>query len=162
MGGWFTSGGCKKMYDSTEDTLRHKKGVLAKMKHLAETLKYRGEVHDNSKLESPEKEIFDQNSNKLESMTYGSEEYQRNIEQMKIALDHHYQHNRHHPQHFENGILGMNLIDICEMLCDWSDSVGRTKNGNIYESIELNQHKFGYSDDLKQILKNTVKNYFEE
>jgi hypothetical protein len=77
---------------------------------------------------------------------------------MKPALDNHYANNRHHPEHFgEAGILGMNLIDLLEMLLDWKASSGRHSNGNIWRSIEINQRRFGYSDELKGILQNTIR-----
>ena len=88
--------------------------------------------------------------------TYGSEEYKSYLNGLKPALDRHYFNNRHHPEHFDNGIQGMNLIDILEMICDWKASSERHENGDIYKSIEINQKRFGYSDDLKSILKNTV------
>ena len=47
-------------YDSKIDTLEHKNKVKKYMKMCAKNIIYRGLVHDNSKLESPEKEIFDE------------------------------------------------------------------------------------------------------
>lgn len=50
----------------------------------------------------------------------------------------------------------MNLIDLMEMLCDWKAVTLRSPNGDIRRSIEENQKRFGYSDELKAILLNTV------
>ena len=75
---------------------------------------------------------------------------------MKPALDHHYAANSHHPEHYEKGILGMSLLDLIEMLCDWKAATHRHKDGDIRRSIEINQQRFGYSDSLKQIFLNTV------
>ena len=36
----------------------------------------------------------------------------------EVALVHHHTHNSHHPEHYVNGIYGMNDADICEMVCD--------------------------------------------
>lgn len=36
----------------------------------------------------------------------------------EAILDHHYQNNDHHPEHFELGINGMNLLQLLEMLAD--------------------------------------------
>ena len=80
---------------------------------------------------------------------------------MKIALDHHYAENRHHPEHFENGIQEMNIVDICEMIADWKAASLRHADGDIMKSIEINQKRFGYSDELKSILINTVKQCFD-
>ena len=75
---------------------------------------------------------------------------------MKPTLDHHYKFNQHHPEYFDKGIQGMNLLDIVEMLCDWKSATERHDDGNIFKSIEINQKRFGYSDELKQILLKTI------
>ena len=51
----------------------------------------------------------------------------------------------------------MNLIDIIEMLCDWKAATMRHNDGNIYKSIDLNQKRFKYSNELKDIFINTAK-----
>lgn len=51
----------------------------------------------------------------------------------------------------------MNLIDLIEMICDWKASMLRHNDGNILTSIDKNQERFGYSSELAQIFKNTVK-----
>lgn len=53
-------------------------------------------------------------------------------------------------------LRGMNLIDILEMICDWKAATLRHDDGDISKSIEINQKRFGYSDEMKQILKNTI------
>ena len=83
-------------------------------------------------------------------------EYKSFLAGLKPALDIHYKNNRHHPEHFANGIKDMTLLDLLEMLCDWKASSERHADGDIYRSIEINQSRFGYSDELKTILKNTI------
>ena len=158
-------------YDSKIDTLEHKNKVKKYMKMCAKNIIYRGLVHDNSKLESPEKEIFDEYTPKLSTTEYGSEEYKKYLKEMKVALDHHYKVNDHHPEYFVlnykardtkgtplyKGVDGMNLMQLIEMMCDWYASSQRHKNGDIYKSIEQNQQRFGYSDEVKTILKNTAE-----
>ena len=107
-----------------------------------------------SKLHSPEKEIFDEYTPKLATTTYGSEEYKTYLEEMKVALSHHYSKNRHHPEYHPNGIHDMNLVDLIEMLCDWKAATMRHNDGDIIKSIELNQKRFGYDDEIKQIMIN--------
>ena len=53
-------------------------------------------------------------------------------------------------------LRGMNLIDIIEMFCDWLAATQRHADGDIMESIEKNQERFGYSDDIRQIFENTA------
>lgn len=113
--------------------------------------------HDASKLEDPEFPIFVEVTPKLKELTYGSEEYKEQLKQMKVALDHHYEVNSHHPEHYPDGIKGMNLIDIMELICDWKAASERHADGDINKSLEINQKRFGYSDDLKMIMKNTIE-----
>lgn len=94
---------------------------------------------------------------KLAASTYGSDEYKQMLSQMQPALQHHYAHNRHHPEFYANGIDGMNLIDLLEMFVDWYAATRRHNDGDIYKSIEINRERFGMSDQLVQILKNSVK-----
>ena len=113
--------------------------------------------HDSTKLASPEVELFDGVTEKLSGVTYGSPEYNALLERLKPALAHHYQNNRHHPEHFKRGITDMTLVDLMELLCDWKAASLRHTDGNIRKSIEINQQRFGYSDELKQILVNTIE-----
>lgn len=144
-------------YDSRPDTWRHINTVQGLMIRVVGNLADRAIVHDQSKLESPEVEIFDEFTPKLKDSTYGSDEYKGFLSSMKTGLDHHYAVNSHHPEHYPNGILGMSLLDVIEMLCDWKAATMRHADGDLAKSIEINQSRFGYSDELKSILVNTAK-----
>ena len=122
----------------------------------------RGELHDKSKLESPEVELFTEFTPKLASSTYGSEEYNTFLVEMDTALQHHYANNRHHPNHFKNGVDDMNLIDILEMICDWKAASERHNDGNIRKSIEVNAKRFGLSEQLTKLLENTADLLFSK
>jgi len=143
--------------DCKRDTIQHINEVRMALSRVIVELEERGRVHDLSKLQSPELEIFTEYTPKLAGSTYGSDEYKENLKGMQGALKHHYENNSHHPEHYENGIRGMNLLDIIEMFCDWHAAVKRHNDGDISKSIEYNQHRFGYSDDLKEIFKNSIK-----
>lgn len=144
-------------YDSAEDTRRHIERVQELSRRLANKLLTQVKSHDDSKLKSPEKEYFDEYTPKLKHCTYGSEEYQQYLRELSQALKHHYTCNRHHPEHFADGLRGMTLVDLLEMLADWKASSERHEDGDIIRSIEIGQKRFGYDDILKQILKNTTK-----
>lgn len=77
----------------------------------------RGVLHDRSEQESPEKEIFDRIGPHREP--YGEPAYFRRLDELQGALNHHFEKNAHHPQHYLHGISGMSLLDLIEMLCDW-------------------------------------------
>lgn len=147
-----------KQYDSKADTLEHIRMVNALLKTCCMELLNRAVVHDSSKLVSPEKEMFDEFTPKLAGSTYGSEEYKKFLVDLKPALDNHYKNNSHHPEHYENGIDGMDLFDVMEMLMDWKAATMRHNDGNILKSLEINKARFSISDQLQKILHNTIKN----
>jgi len=153
------------MEDQRPETKKHIVQVQKLIGGAGTKLMLRAYYHDQSKLETPEREIFDEFTPKLRGTTYGSDEYKGYLKDMKVALDHHYANNRHHPEHFKNAQNGgtweplrqMNLIDIVEMLCDWKAATMRHDDGDILNSIAFNQKRFGYSDELKAIFLNTVR-----
>ena len=154
------------------ETRKHIDTVRALLDKVRREIGDRAINHDRSKLESPEREIFEIYTEKLKDCTYGSDEYKQFLKEMKPALDHHYANNRHHPEHYaltladdfqyhekgkKNLICCMTLIDIIEMVCDWRAATQRHADGDIMKSIEINQKRFGYGDELKQILINTIE-----
>ena len=144
-------------YDSTKDTTAHIERVRFYLAKCITELVIRSTDHDKDKIDNlVEKKLFDEYTPKLKECTYGSSEYKSFLDALKEGLNIHYANNRHHPEHFENGIKDMNLIDLLEMICDWKAASERHADGNVYKSIEINQERFGYSDDIKSILKNTV------
>jgi len=145
-------------YDSKADTLLHIKRVAQLLTEASSELIKRANVHDNSKLESPEKELFDEYTPKLKDCTYGSDEYKNYLKELKVALDHHYANNSHHPEHYKNGVNGFDLFDLIEMFFDWKAAGERHADGNIYKSIELNKERFKLSDQVVDVFTNTAKN----
>jgi hypothetical protein len=146
-------------YDSSNDTWKHINRVRELIEGLRTILKVRGMVHDASKLDEPEKSIFDEMTPKLKASTYGSDEYKTMLAGMKPALDHHYVNNLHHPEHYPNGINAMSLMDILEMLCDWKAAGERHANGSIENSLKVNRVRFEIDDQLWRILQNTVQDF---
>lgn len=146
-------------YDSTADTLLHIKRVSQLLNEVAIKLIERGNVHDNSKLVEPEKSEFDRLTPLLKTLTYGSEEYKASLAELKGALDHHYANNSHHPEFYKNGINDFDLLDLVEMFIDWKAATERMKDGDIYKSIVVNKERFGMSDQLCSIFKNTANRW---
>jgi hypothetical protein len=145
-------------YDSTIDTTLHINRVHSLLGQCAIILLERGASHDASKLEEPEKAIFDAVGNRLAVITYAGEEYKHSLLDLKTALDHHYIHNPHHPEHYPNGVDGMSLFDLTEMLMDWKAAGERHPGGmNIVRSVEISSDRFAMGEQLKKILMNTVR-----
>jgi hypothetical protein len=144
-------------YDSRPDTEKHIKTVQDFLGMAIGLLVGRSLEHDKSKLEEPEKSMYDEFTPKLRGMTYGSDEYKQCLKDMGLALEHHYAVNTHHPEHYRNGINDMSLLDLIEMLADWKAAGMRHADGSMAASLEINRKRFGMSDQLFQIFQNTVK-----
>lgn len=150
-----------KVVRSNLDTLHHIHKVRENIYLIIQSLDERAQKHDDSKLHSPEQEIFGDNAEELAKTEYGTPEYQELLKKVQPAIEHHYQVNRHHPEHWPNGINNMTLVDLIEMLADWAAAINRTKNGDIEKSLEINSKRFQIEDQLKQIMNNTIQEYFK-
>lgn len=139
-------------------TQDHIARVRKYLRYFTDRLTTKGEKHDASKLGDIEAPLFAKHTENLSNIEFGSEEYKKELEALKPALEHHYKYNRHHPEYFGDvGIEGMDLTDILEMLADWKASCKRTQNGDIFKSIEINANRFNIGTQLKQILINTAR-----
>ena len=150
-------------YDSTPDCNIHKMFInsVFDMIILPELSK-RAKEHDLSKLESPEKECYDKYIPLLRTAKYGSKEYTKIRDNMqKEGLDHHYKANRHHPEHFKNGVNDMNLIDFVEMICDWF-AASLKSDTSFIDGLDTNVKKYNLPDMIVNIIKNTFNDYFKD
>jgi hypothetical protein len=144
-------------FDSSWETIAHIQRVQQLVDELVHILEGQVGEHDRSKLNPPEKQIFDKFTPKLKGLTYGSDEYNACLSAMKPALDNHYASNLHHPEHFKNGIDGMDLIDLIEMFCDWKAATERHADGSLGKSIGINARRFRISPQLEAIFRNTQR-----
>ncbi len=113
--------------DFIKDLVQHKQWVAQNMQRAANALFGRAAVHDNSKFESEEFELYDKLFPELQKYAYGSPELKAVYKQLGPALKHHLKVNRHHPEFHEDGINDMNLIDVLEMVCDWMAASKRSQ-----------------------------------
>ncbi len=137
-------------------TLAHICRVSDLLMKMANELLERARLHDRSKLESPEVELFTECTPHLAKLSFGTPEYTESLAKLGPALTHHYAKNRHHPEHHKRGIRDMNLIDMLEMLCDWKAGSERHNDGNIRKSIQFNGQRFGMPVELVEIFENSV------
>jgi hypothetical protein len=145
-----------KINEHIESTRAHIREVTAKMRIVLDDIGTRMREHDTSKLNPPEIDVYAGVTGNLKQIEYGSGEYRAALEELGPAPKHHYEHNRHHPEHFPDGINGMNLLDLIEMLCDWMAAAERMKEGDIYKSLVLNAKRFGIKTQLERILRRTI------
>lgn len=143
------------MYDSKSDTIAHIMRVQELVDWFSDSLKRAAKHHDKSKLEEPEKHMFDEFTPKLKTTTYGSEEYKSFLNSLRPALEHHYAENSHHPEHHPNGIQDMTLFDLVEMFLDWKAASERHEDGSMERSIKINAERFKINPQLVSILEQT-------
>ena len=139
-----------------QDTLEHIALVADLIWKITDELLDRADAHDETKLESPEKEMFEIWRPQLNEMDVNSPEYEDALKQMGPALRHHYAKNSHHPEHNSNGIAGMTLVDVCEMVCDWIAAARRSGKS---VSPEWARDRFGIEPQLLSIIENTLKEF---
>ena len=173
-----------------------KEAAFETQKHILLVAKYLGTVirqlllriesHDSLKLISPELEGFAEHTKNLENMTYGSDEYNKELAKMDLIIRHHYAGSSHHPENKGHivcnkcsisypidymeccekcggikftiipDISKMSLIDLIECVADWCASVKRHKDGDIWKSLEINKKRFNIDNQLFGILSNTI------
>lgn len=137
-------------------TMRHIETVRNYLNMVIREFLARQELHDQTKLEEPEAQYLEEYTEKLRGITYGSEEYKKQMAAMQPGIDHHYKYNSHHPEHYPEGINGMNLFDLMEMICDWKAATLRHNDGDIRRSLEINKQRYNIDAQLFKILENTV------
>lgn len=144
------------------ETYKHIKLVGSFLGSFIVFLEHRISSHDQSKLSDLELKGFSKTIHELEELTYGTDEYKTLLqEKLKPILDNHYSENSHHPEHYDEGVRGMNLLDIVEMFFDWWAASYRHADGDIRDSVTRNTERFSLSSDLERIFLNTVT-YFEK
>jgi len=147
-----------KPYDSGPDTRKHIGLVRERLAMVRDLLARRGEVHDQSKVvPGPEKEGFDVHRQMLDRLEYGTPEYMAHVESIKPLMEMHYRNNSHHPEHYPNGVNGMSLLDLIEMLCDWDAAAHRKPDGHLSQGFEFNLKRHNIDTQLGDVLRNTAR-----
>ena len=145
------------------ETEEYIKGHISRVRRHINTfiqlLIRRAENHDKSKLEEPELSWWKE-MDKEPRYPYGSKEYEQKLKRWSKVFKHHYQYNRHHPEHYEYGISEMTLIDIVEMMCDW---LGYKDTTTITEALKVCDEqmvRYNISEELRQVIFNTLLRYY--
>lgn len=145
-------------YDSSADTQAHIDKVRWYLRNLVvSNFLERAEEHDASSLKDPEKRLFDTYRPLLNSLEYNSSEYMAALMNLRDGLAHHYERNSHHPEHYENGVDGMSLFDVMEMLIDWKAAIDRKgTEESVLGNFNATCERFSISPQLANIIRNTV------
>lgn len=139
-----------------EKSIKHIDLVRHHMISCVHNLHARIMAHDASKLIDPERSAREESYSLLEGIPFGTDEY-FSVLHTKLGpiAQHHYQHNAHHPEHYQNGVLGMTLFDLVEMLCDLRAKCDE-KNLQVID-LDTNRRIYNIPTPVYEILLNTVK-----
>ena len=143
---------------SIQITESHRNNVQQVMSVIENELSERADNHDNSKMEEPELSMFIEFLSQIKNYKYGTKEYNDFVATNDYCT-HHFAYNDHHPEYFESGVYGMNLVNITEMFADWVSASTQRSNCSreeIMENITKLCEKFKIDILLTQILVNTV------
>ncbi len=144
------------MNESTRDAIRHIGMVQCYLNELIKEWITRSSVHDLSKLNEPELSGYAGLSDAVKGLKYGTDEYRAAFAPFKAIINHHYEANDHHPEHFKNGLAGMNLLQLVEMVCDWKAASLRTSS-TLEDSLEASFQRFKIEPQLAAIIYNTIR-----
>ena len=148
--------------DVIRSTAEHILKVGMHLSTVIHRLSLRAITHDASKWSPEEWPSFEKGTPKLAEVEYGSPEYKAALDTIRPAVTLHQERNSHHPESHEDGLDGMTLIDLLEMLCDWKAAGERNRNGSIVRSLQHNRERFKMSDQLYCILCNTARDLFTD
>lgn len=143
---------------SAEITTRtHMQRVSALLREAAIELIKRAARHDLSKLTPQELGPLQalQDHTAVHGVApYGTPEYETNRQLLAPMLAHHYANNSHHPEHYGNGVAGMDLFDLIEMFLDWKAASER--GGESAMNLSHSVKAYDIPPMLGSILRNTA------
>ena len=144
-------------------TKEHIAEVQKNMSLIIDELKKRASNHDRSKLEEPERSGFEAMdaycSAHPSAAQYGSEAYFEKLQKFNWVMDHHYKHNRHHPEYYSNFYSEMDVIDIIELICDWWSRKEFKDFREAAELVEQQSKRYNFPPILTSIILNTVNRF---
>lgn len=132
----------------------HKALVFFYLGRFCSSLMCRALIHDLSKFLPDEASGFSKTARIYRRIPYGGSLYKESLNRVGKSLQKHYSRCRHHPQHYEEGITGMDLLDLVEMFYDWAAASKKQVNGSLSASIEKNKERFSIEEGLVRILMN--------
>ena len=137
------------------------KAHIARVRELlndaAARLNVRGFHHDMSKYDPVELEPLAKMQMLIDregQAPFGSDEYKRRTAMLEPMLQHHYANNSHHPEHYPEGVDGMDLFDIMEMFFDWKAASERGEESAM--NISTACERFRVAPQLQRIFENTA------
>lgn len=138
-------------------THRHIARVRSLLGMFAGEMIRRGDEHDNSKFLPVELEPLARMQELIDAegpAQFGTPEYKRRTDLLGEMISHHRANNSHHPEHYPNGVSGMDLFDVVEMFFDWKAASERGEDSCMRLTAACD--KYGIDGPLRDVLFNTA------
>lgn len=139
-------------------TYKHIARVRQLLGEFAIEMIKRGDHHDASKFEPVELEPLQRMQDLIDAegqAQFGTDEYKRRTDMLGDMITHHRANNSHHPEHYPDGINGMDLFDLVEMFFDWKAASERAESSVMHLDAACDKYKI--DGPLRSILHNTAK-----
>lgn len=147
-------------------TYKHIARVRQLLGEFAIEMIKRGDRHDASKFEPVEMEPLERMQELIDKegqAQFGTDEYKRRTDMLGPMIQHHRQHNSHHPEYYEyelggdcmHGINGMDLFDVVEMFFDWKAASERSESSTM--NLTAACDKYHVEGPLRHIMFNTAE-----
>jgi hypothetical protein len=152
----------EELFEADASIVSHRADVRANIDVFRDELGERAHKHDMSKFGDEEFYALADILKMVKrdgKVDFGTPEYERRKALIEPMTRAHYAHpdNKHHPEHFADGVSAMDLIDLVEMFCDWK-AAGEARNASGKMSLEGAMTKYHFSSQLKDIFRNTARN----
>jgi hypothetical protein len=144
-------------FEVLTDTLIHVSEVQENLEVMIHDLKVRGINHDRSKFQEPEFSTFCETRPEFKKVNFGTKEYDAVVDKARLAVTHHHLSNRHHTAFYANGVQGMTLLDILEMLADWKAASRRSPGLSFADSLSRAFKKYEINETMQQFILNTIQ-----
>lgn len=138
-------------------TYRHIARVRELLGSFAIEMIKRGDRHDTSKFTPEELEPLQRLQDLIDregQAQFGTDEYKRRTDMLGDMITHHRANNSHHPEHYPDGIAGMDLFDLVEMFFDWKAASERADSSVMH--LDAACDKYQIDPMLRAILHNTA------
>lgn len=141
--------------------LQHKMRVKKWATKFSSILLARAESHDDSKLREPEITGWHM-MDREPRYKYGSSQYNDKLQRYHWLMELHWSQNRHHPEYWDlhTDEKDKDLIDVLEMMIDWLSYKDVISVVEAIELVDTQTQRYNISEELSDLIKNTVLNYF--
>ena len=143
------------MFKTIAKIVNHISCVQRALLSVADELRERAIVHDQSKFREDELRGYLRFEDMPEGLVYGSDEYKAAMARVmkdNDCFELHSKRNDHHPEFYED-VRSMRLMALIEMVCDWAGAhLAYGNKSNWKDSVRHNIDRYGFDHTRQWII----------